>query len=215
MTGGMYSSQWVALLGQDGGQTIIGGTQSGDDLVLESNASNDGEIQFGALAYVDEATGAVTCVGLDAGAGAIENSSGGLTVVGDVSKGGGVVKEFYADGTGLDTTIAITITFGASSSWNGHVVEIYLSASDTGQTTRYSSIARYSVQTANTADVPQTTDMTHDLVGVTEAIATGASPITITITLTTVGAIDIDRYGVYAKVTSCDSDGRPTGMTIA
>lgn len=48
-----------------GGQSVIGGTATGNPLTLSSNPSNDGKINFGGagLSYFDEATGNLLLVG--------------------------------------------------------------------------------------------------------------------------------------------------------
>lgn len=51
--------QYVLRAGRSGGETIIGGLGTGEDLVLESNALGDGLVQLGTSLYVNQANGRV------------------------------------------------------------------------------------------------------------------------------------------------------------
>lgn len=57
-------TQYALLAGRSGGQTLIGGDTSGDDLTLQSNSSSDGSIFLGSaqVSAFDESSGAL-CLG--------------------------------------------------------------------------------------------------------------------------------------------------------
>lgn len=52
-------TQYLLLAGRALGQTVAGGSATGEDLILNSNALKDGKIYFGDTNYLDEANGII------------------------------------------------------------------------------------------------------------------------------------------------------------
>lgn len=77
------------LAGRSGGQTLIGGTATGEDLILQSNTSNDGSVFLGSSSVfeLNEATGQLLLPTTGSGA--------GLLVGGDAAIYRGAANQFW------------------------------------------------------------------------------------------------------------------------
>jgi len=134
------------------------------------------------------------------------------TFTGVVSRGM-YVREFVVEGSGYDSTLEITLTYGAyDGAYVNHVLEILAAVGDTAANVQYSSIVRYSV-TCRTSN-PAVTDMTHDLIGgVTEGAAISGNVLTVTLTFP--GAVAIDLATIFVRDVSSASVTALSTVTMA
>jgi hypothetical protein len=92
---------YALLAGRAGGQTLYGGTQTGDPLILHSNTLGDGKIYFGANVYVDEATDRLIGCGLNITAGKTLTVQDNVTISGPLGTGAYAAIADYAKLAGV------------------------------------------------------------------------------------------------------------------
>jgi len=121
-----------------------------------------------------------------------------------------VVREFIVSTSGLDTTVAIVLTYPSYGQYEGHVLEIFVSQADSVGASNYSSIVRYAVCAANAN--AYVLDLTHDLgTSVTEAVSITGLVVTVTLTMPTAA----DVVTVYVKDVAGSAQTALTSVTVS
>jgi hypothetical protein len=126
--------------------------------------------------------------------------------------GGNQVREFVRTGTqSSDGTIRVDIAFTSQgSNWSSQLIEIAVSTSAGGSSSRYGGVVRY-VLTSLT-DLQGPTALASDLTGLT--VATAFSGMEFRVTFSTTGG-NIDLYCVHVRVLSSNTSAPATSVVIS
>lgn len=107
---------FALLAGRSGGQTLIGGSGTGEDLTLESNSSNDGSVLIGTNWKVDEATGHMGIIGAPLTTQAFNLTKTHTSTASNL--GGGLVIAIYNPGSATSRTFTGFNLFAESQNGN-------------------------------------------------------------------------------------------------